>query len=49
MVVAHVEAGQHSGQTEGRELLFGHAPAASRLGFEDVSLDDVSLSNNKWK
>ena len=43
VVEAHVEAGKHSGQTEGRELFLGNPPPSPWLGFEDVGADDVGL------
>ena len=45
VVEAHVEAGKHSGQTEGRELFLGNPPPSPWLGFEDVGADDVGLSS----
>jgi hypothetical protein len=43
VVVAHVQTGQHAGQTQGRELLLGHGPAASGFGLQDVGAHNISL------
>ena len=43
MVVAHVEPGQHPGQTKCGEFFFGHAPSAPGCFFQNVCTNDVAL------
>ncbi len=49
VVVAHVKAGQHSGQTQGRELLLSHGPAASGFGLQDVGTHNIRLMEILFK